>query len=451
MFSGFLNIRKPSGVSSFDAIKIVLREILAGRKPEKRVKIGHAGTLDPLADGVLVAAVNQATKLISCVQNQKKTYVATFQLGVESDSEDIETELYPVENAKIPTQAEIENILPEFLGTILQRPPIYSAVHVDGKKAYKLARKGREIEIPPREIFIQSLKLLRYEYPTLVMEIRCGSGTYIRSLGRDIARRLGTGAVMSALTRTAVGVFHIEDALEIRPNDSPEPLSRPHCLEFLRPLSDAVAGMPKVVYSARERELLSNGIPVRLSAKRRAEIQAQIQQETGEVPQTGLVSQTTLPSQISQSSQVDSSLQISSSLQTGSSLQSTSSSPGVSTPLPCESPASASSKAFQTELAPPSKGLGDSEGPKRTDGAGSSGGLGNSTNPEKPKNPESTKGLENPAEEPGTPAVPAKRPGFAPVPFPKLAAMDETGQLLAVVHLCVDGKLRSDVNLAVEK
>ena len=368
MFSGFLNIRKPSGVSSFDAIKIVLREILADRKPEKRVKIGHAGTLDPLADGVLVAAVNQATKLISCVQNQKKTYVATFQLGVESDSEDIETELRPVENAKIPTQTEIESILPEFLGTILQRPPIYSAVHVDGKKAYKLARKGREIEIPPREIFIQSLKLLRYEYPTLVMEIRCGSGTYIRSLGRDIARRLGTGAVMSALTRTAVGVFHIEDALEIRPNDSPEPLSQPHCLEFLRPLSDAVAGMPTVVYSARERELLSNGIPIRLSAKRRAEIQEQIRQETCASAETAPVS------------------------------------PVSSIPL--------------------------------SDGA---------------KTPASNEEPQAESASPETAPVPAKRPGTAPADFPKLAAMDETGQLLAVVHLCVDGKLRSDVNLAVEK
>ncbi|MDO4583232.1 MAG: tRNA pseudouridine(55) synthase TruB [Planctomycetia bacterium] len=262
MMDGFLNIYKPSGISSFDAVNIVLKEILGGKKSEKRVKIGHAGTLDPMAEGVLVLAVNRATKLISYVQKQKKSYVATFQLGVESDSEDTETELRPLANPPIPTRAEMEAIFPPFLGEILQRPPQYSAIKIQGKRAYKLARQGKETELPLRKITIHHLEILRCEYPTLELSIQCGSGTYVRSLGRDLARKLGTGAVMSALTRTAVGLFRQEDALEIQPNSSARPLLRNHCLESLRPMLDAFPDARKIVYNAENQRKLVCGIPV---------------------------------------------------------------------------------------------------------------------------------------------------------------------------------------------
>ena len=154
MDDGFLNIHKPSGISSFDVVGIVRKTVLGDFRPEKRLKFGHAGTLDPLADGVLVVAVGRATKLMSYVQTLKKTYVGTFLLGVESDSEDTETELRPVENAFIPDLDSIQAVLPEFLGTILQCPPAYSAVKINGQRAYQLARKGRAVALAAREIVV---------------------------------------------------------------------------------------------------------------------------------------------------------------------------------------------------------------------------------------------------------------------------------------------------------
>ncbi|MDO4575511.1 MAG: tRNA pseudouridine(55) synthase TruB [Planctomycetia bacterium] len=267
MFDGFLNIHKPPGISSFTAVNIVLKEIFATTPPEKRIKLGHAGTLDPIAQGVLVVAIGKATKLISYVQNQKKTYRGTFLLGVESDSEDTETEQRPVPNAKIPTREEILAILPEFTGVISQRPPIYSALKVNGKKAYDLARKGKSVALAERSIYIKRLTLLEYAFPKLELEIVCGGGTYIRSLGRDLARRLGTGAIMTALTRTAVGVFHLDDALPLVLQDQTPPDRKP-CLYYLRPLRDAVPQMPTLIYNEENRVRLCHGIPVPLPADR---------------------------------------------------------------------------------------------------------------------------------------------------------------------------------------
>lgn len=262
MCDGFLNVKKPSGITSFDAVRMILKEILGGKKTEKKIKIGHAGTLDPLAEGVLVMAVGRASKLISRVQEQRKTYEGTFLFGLSSPSEDTETEMTSVENAPIPALEEIQAVLPEFLGEILQKPPIYSALKVNGQKAYDLARKGKEVELKARPIQIHSLEVLEYSYPTLRLKIVCGSGTYVRSLGRDLARRLGTEAVMSALTRTAIGCFHIEDALELRLRDDSRPLERPHCMEFLRSFLDAVPDLPRITYSAKEIQKLQNGIAV---------------------------------------------------------------------------------------------------------------------------------------------------------------------------------------------
>ncbi|MBR0192838.1 MAG: tRNA pseudouridine(55) synthase TruB [Thermoguttaceae bacterium] len=263
MYDGFLNIYKPAGVTSFDAVKMVLREILDGKKPEKKVKIGHAGTLDPLAEGVLVMALGRALKLISRVQEQKKTYVGTFRLGFSSPSEDVETEMTPVPaGTPAPTLAQIEAVLPEFLGEIMQKPPIYSALKVNGRKAYDLARKGKEVELKARPIRIYALEVLNYDFPQLTLKIVCGSGTYVRSLGRDLARRLGTEAVMSALIRTAIGNFRAEDALEIRKRDDPRPLNRPHCTELIRPFFEAVPDLPRITYDSQDVRRLRTGIAV---------------------------------------------------------------------------------------------------------------------------------------------------------------------------------------------
>lgn len=262
MWDGFLNVKKPQGITSFDAVRIISGEIREGQSLAKRLKIGHAGTLDPLADGVLVMAIGRASRLISYVQKQRKTYVSTFLLGLSSPSEDTETEMTSVENAPQPTLAEIQAVLPEFLGEILQKPPIFSALKVNGRKAYDLARQGKEVELKARPIRIDSLEILEYAYPTLRLKIVCGSGTYVRSLGRDLARKLGTEAVMAALTRTAIGCFRIEDALEIRLRDDPRPLNRPRCTDFLRPFLDAVPDLPRIAYGEKDLWKLKNGIAV---------------------------------------------------------------------------------------------------------------------------------------------------------------------------------------------
>jgi len=263
MYDGFLNVYKPVGVTSFDAVKMILREILEGKKPEKKIKIGHAGTLDPLAEGVLVMALGRASKLISRVQEQKKTYIGTFRLGFSSPSEDVETEMTPVPaGTPIPTLAEIETVLPEFLGEIQQKPPIYSALKVNGRKAYDLARKGEEVELKARPIQVYELEVLAYKFPELKLKIVCGSGTYVRSLGRDLARRLGTEAVMAALIRTAIGNFRLEDALEIRKRDDLRPLNRPHCTELVRPFWDAIPNLPRITYGPEDVRRLQTGIAV---------------------------------------------------------------------------------------------------------------------------------------------------------------------------------------------
>ncbi len=203
---GILNLNKPAGKTSRDVVNIVQRLI-------RPVKTGHAGTLDPLATGVLVCPVGHGTKLIEYIQRLPKTYVATFQLGKKSDTEDTEGEVHALKDPPRPSQAELEAALPQFLGSIWQVPPAFSALKVAGKRAYDLARQGKPVELAAREIKIYSLSILAYDYPELKLEIVCGSGTYVRSLGRDLARLLGTEAVMSALTRTAIGDFRIENAL----------------------------------------------------------------------------------------------------------------------------------------------------------------------------------------------------------------------------------------------
>lgn len=205
---GILNINKAAGWTSRDAVNRVQRLV-------RPAKAGHAGTLDPLATGVLVVCVGPATRLISHVQRQAKTYEATFLLGQSSPSDDIETELTPVAAAPRPSLADIESCLPSFLGRIQQLPPKFSAVKIDGQRAYKLARKGAAVEMKPRTVEIYALEVVAYTYPELRILMQCGSGTYVRSVGRDLARSLGTEAVMSQLQRTAIGEFTVRSAIDV--------------------------------------------------------------------------------------------------------------------------------------------------------------------------------------------------------------------------------------------
>jgi tRNA pseudouridine55 synthase len=197
---GLLNVDKPAGLTSRDAVNRVQRLV----KPHK---VGHAGTLDPLATGVLVVAIGQATRLIEYVQRMSKVYQGTFLLGRTSDTEDIEGQIIELQQPPVPTVAEIQAALPSFTGAIEQRPPAYSALKVAGRRAHELARRGESFELAPRIVQINAIEMVRYQYPELELVVHCGGGTYIRSLGRDIAESLGTGAVMSALRRLAVGPF----------------------------------------------------------------------------------------------------------------------------------------------------------------------------------------------------------------------------------------------------
>jgi len=204
---GFLNVNKPKGITSraaLDAIEPLVRPI----------KVGHAGTLDPLASGVLVVCLGPATRLVRFVQQMPKRYIADFRLGWESDTEDIDGTLRPLENPPVVTRQTLSSLLPNFLGQISQRPPRFSALRVKGKRAYDLAREGKSFELKSRFVEVYQLKLLEFAYPDFRLEISCGSGTYVRSLGRDLGEQLGSAAIMTDLARTAVGNFRIAQGVD---------------------------------------------------------------------------------------------------------------------------------------------------------------------------------------------------------------------------------------------
>ncbi len=205
---GLLNLHKPVGITSRDAVNVVARLV-------RPAKAGHAGTLDPLAEGVLVVGVGPATRLVEHVQRMEKRYRGEFLLGRESETEDIEGEVVEHANPPIPSRAQLEAAARSFVGAIEQLPPQFSALKVRGRPAYELARRGETVELAPRPVTIHELTITEYDYPRLVLDVRCGGGTYIRSLGRDLAAAVGTAAVMSALVRTAIGPFTLETATKV--------------------------------------------------------------------------------------------------------------------------------------------------------------------------------------------------------------------------------------------
>ncbi len=209
-------VNKPYGMSSFGALARV-RYLISRRMGVKRVKTGHAGTLDPLATGVLILCTGRATKRIEELQAHSKEYTATLQLGATTPSYDME---HPVD-ATFPTshitRESIENVLARFVGDIEQVPPSYSACKINGNRAYELKRKGKDVELAPKNIHIDSIELTDFDEETMRMGIRvnCGKGTYIRALARDIGRALGSGAYLTTLCRTRVGEFTIDRCLDL--------------------------------------------------------------------------------------------------------------------------------------------------------------------------------------------------------------------------------------------
>ncbi|MEZ3521177.1 MAG: tRNA pseudouridine(55) synthase TruB [Muribaculaceae bacterium] len=207
-----LYVDKPLGWTSFDAVKRV-RGALTRRLGLKKLKVGHAGTLDPLATGVMIICTGRATKLIDNLQAGVKEYEASIALGATTPSFDLETEIdarYPVEHI---TEELVRDVLSRFTGRIEQIPPAFSACKVDGKRAYELARKGREVDLKPKVLVIDSIELLSFARDSISIRVVCSKGTYIRALARDIGAALGSGGHLTALRRTRVGDARIADCL----------------------------------------------------------------------------------------------------------------------------------------------------------------------------------------------------------------------------------------------
>jgi tRNA pseudouridine55 synthase len=246
-------LNKPAGITSRQAVDRV-------KKCLPRTRLGHAGTLDPLATGVLVVCVGAATRLIEYVQRMPKTYRTVVRLGAWSDTLDADGRVTEVAIPTPPARAQVEAALKGQVGAILQRPPDYSALKVDGERAYELARKGRPVELAPRLVHVDWIDLLSYQWPRLELEIDCGGGTYIRSIARDLGAALTCGGLVEVLTRTRIGRFTLEDAIDL------DHLSADTIAERLRPPLEALAELPHVSVTAEQVAALIQGRELKTAA-----------------------------------------------------------------------------------------------------------------------------------------------------------------------------------------
>lgn len=251
---GFLNINKPTGLTSHDVVARVRR--LAGRG----VKVGHAGTLDPAATGVLPVALGGATRLIEYLTDARKGYRGLVRLGVRAATDDAEGE--PLAQCVVPSlsEHEIEAVVAPLRGAIMQVPPMYAALHHEGRRLYELAREGKHVELAPRSVQIYQLTWSYAGDDALQIEVECGKGTYIRSLARDIGAALGCGAHLAALTRSFVGPFRLEAALSLEALQA-EPGLLPGAL---LPPEIAVADWPAVQLDAETARRAINGLALSL-------------------------------------------------------------------------------------------------------------------------------------------------------------------------------------------
>lgn len=247
---GFLNIYKPVGMTSHDVVAAL-------RRVTKIKQIGHTGTLDPFAEGVLPICVGKATRLIEYLQDDKE-YLATVQFGVSTNTFDLDGEKTSVSGKKV-TKSEVEEALKAFSGEISQLPPIFSAIKVKGKKLYEYARKGEEVEIHPRKVVIENieLKVFDEENQQAQILIKCSKGTYIRSIANDLGQNLGCGGYLVKLIRTQAGSFRVEDSFQL---DTVEVEKN-----FVNPLD--VLNLPKIAVKDKDLTKIKNGMPIEFSPR----------------------------------------------------------------------------------------------------------------------------------------------------------------------------------------
>ncbi len=243
---GLLVIDKPRGITSRDVVNRVQQQWPHG------TKVGHTGTLDPLATGVLVVCLGQATRLAEFVQQMPKTYHATIRLGATSPTDDADGDIVETKGVAPVDVDALSRTMLQFVGDIQQKPPAFSALKQGGTRAYQQARSGRRVDLRPRQVRVDAFRLIRYEWPYLEVVVDCGKGTYIRSLARDLGQALGVGGLMTALRRTRVGPFDESRAIPLAQ------LATPHA-DMVWPMHLAVAHLPSWPVSEDERWRLSQG------------------------------------------------------------------------------------------------------------------------------------------------------------------------------------------------
>ena len=243
---GVLVVDKPGGMTSHDVVNRIRR--VAGTR-----RVGHAGTLDPLATGVLLVCVGRATRLVEYLVGQSKTYVTTVRLGQVTNTYDAGGEVVQERPVSHITSTQIIQALAQFRGTIQQKPPIYSAIKKDGQPLYKLARQGKDVVVPLREVMIYDLSLLAVDLPEIELEMTVSSGMYVRSLAHDLGEVLGCGGHVATLRRTAVGDFLVKNAVAL------DTLTVDNVGDFLQSMTTAVAHLPRLDLNVSETAELTNG------------------------------------------------------------------------------------------------------------------------------------------------------------------------------------------------
>ncbi|SKA76507.1 tRNA pseudouridine55 synthase [Clostridium sp. USBA 49] len=246
--NGVINIYKPSGITSFQAVKKIMN--VCNTK-----KVGHTGTLDPLASGVLPICIGKATKIVDFIMSDTKVYNAELILGIETDTYDKEGKIISQKNVNIDKK-HVESVILSYIGEIMQEPPMYSALKVNGKRLYELAREGKIIERNKRKVFIYDIKIREILLPFVKFTVTCSKGTYIRSLCNDIGKSLNVGATLWNLERIKTGSFNLEDSVHL------DIINNTNIVNYIIPIDKVLNNYEKLSFNSKYEKLLINGVKI---------------------------------------------------------------------------------------------------------------------------------------------------------------------------------------------